>query len=63
MAVNTCYLAGGEANSIMEFQNGIVGKNLIIMQNVREHADVYSFLTAQLASDMVTVDLLETEIR
>lgn len=33
------------------------------MQNVREHADIHSLLTAQLASDMVTVDLLETEIR
>jgi len=47
----------------MEFENRTVGKNPTVMQNVRQNADVYSWLTAQLASDMVTVDLLETEIR
>jgi len=46
----------------MEFQNRIVGKNPTVMQNVREHADVCSLLSAQLASEIVTVDLLETEI-
>jgi hypothetical protein len=47
----------------MEFQRRIIGKNPTIMQNAREHADVYSLLTAQLASDIVSVDLMETEVR